>query len=216
MVTERQFRLARKWSNDQLRLFGCLFTGAVVNVSGWRDEDKQGGKYSDYFPAKLSYTITNCDGECGFQNNKGELKLDLTDDLPAELRGAFDVVFNHTTLEHIYDFQKAFKNICDLSRDVAILVVPFSQTEHYVSDFGDYWRFAPMAMRRMFQANGMEVLYEAANNHANAAVYLFYVASKQPNNWQGKIPRTLCSKPVGGKIGTTAGIARLLEKFLPD
>ena len=98
----RRFRAARCWSNSVLRQIAPLFKGDVVNVSGWRDEDKEGGLYRDYFSAARSYRVTNFGGFRGESANT-TLRLDLEKDLPQGLNGCADVVFNHTTLEHVID-----------------------------------------------------------------------------------------------------------------
>ena len=77
IFTERQFRLARKWSNKELLKFTHLFDGDIVNVSGWIDADKEGKKYRDYFINKRTYSITNHDGYRGFQKLSSEIHLDL-------------------------------------------------------------------------------------------------------------------------------------------
>ena len=64
--------------------------------------------------------------------------MDLAVPLPVELENQFDVVFNHTTLEHIFDIFTAFQNLCRLTKDILIIVVPFLQEQH--ENFGDYWR----------------------------------------------------------------------------
>lgn len=200
MFTERQFRLARKWSNKELLKFTYLFDGDIVNVSAWIDADKEGRRYRDYFMNKRTYSVTNHYGHRGFQNVAGEIHLDLAKDLPDELYEKFDVAFNHTTFEHIYEVRKAFTNFCGMTRDIAVVVVPFSQMEHTSSSFGDYWRFTPMCMRRLFEENGMTVLYESANNNKNSAIYLFYLATKKPEKWNA-LNKQLIHKPVGNTIG---------------
>ena len=45
LVIERKHRLPRVWSNAELRRLAGLFDGDVVNVSAWRDEDKEGRRY---------------------------------------------------------------------------------------------------------------------------------------------------------------------------
>ena len=105
-------RVPRIWSNAELGRVGDLFTGDVVNVSAWRDEDKAGRRYRDYFPNAHSYSMTNFRADMrGYQGLDGEIFLDLEQPLPPELAGAIDVVFNHTTLEHIYEFRRAFANL---------------------------------------------------------------------------------------------------------
>jgi hypothetical protein len=200
MFTERQFRLARKWSNKELSKFAHLFDGNVVNVSGWIDADKEGGWYKDYFINKRTYSVTNNRGYRGFQNIPGEIYLDLAKDLPDKLYEKFDVAFNHTTFEHIYEVRKAFTNFCAMTRDIAIVVVPFSQVEHTSSSFGDYWRFTPMCMRQLFEENGMTILYESANDNKKSAIYLFYLATKSPEKWNA-LNKQFIQKPVGNTIG---------------
>jgi hypothetical protein len=48
-----------------------FFTGNVCNVSAWRDQDKQGGTYKEYFSNAKSYSVTNYhDSEArGFQQD---------------------------------------------------------------------------------------------------------------------------------------------------
>src|SRR5512145_328456 len=119
-------RVPRLWSNDELARIGPLFDGDIVNVSAWRDDDKAGRRYRDYFPRARSYTMTNFRTDMrGFQGWDGEIFLDLEQPLPVELQGAFDVVYNHTTLEHIYEFRLAFSNLCAMSRDAVVIVVPW-------------------------------------------------------------------------------------------
>lgn len=183
----RIHRLPRVWSNRELRKFGHLFSGDIVNVSAWRDEDKEGRLYAEYFPAKNSYALTNFDPDKrGFQGLPGEIFLDLQEELPHDLRGNYDVVFNHTTLEHVYDFRTAFSNICAMSRDVVILVVPFVQQMH--GQYGDYWRFSPQAIERMFMDENMALAYLSFNNQKHTSVYIFAIAVKHPERWKGHFP----------------------------
>ncbi len=179
---DRRFRLPRVWSNRQLERIAPLFHGDVVNVSAWKDEDKEGRRYRDYFVNAASYWLTNWRSEArGFQNYPNEIFLDLEQELPQELIDRFDVVFNHTTLEHIYNVQKAFRNLCLLSRDVVIVVVPFLQPYH--SDYGDYWRFSPLCLKRLYEDNGLAVLSLNWNSHRMSSVYVFGVGSKHPERW---------------------------------
>ena len=181
-------RLARQWSNAELRRIAGWFPGDVVNVSGWRDEDKEGAHYADYFTQKTSYAITNYKSEArGLQGD--EQFLDLEAPLPASLAGKFDVVFNHTVLEHVYEFQAAFSNLCAMSRDLVIVVLPWLQPYH--GDYGDYWRFSPLATRKMFEANGLTPLRIAFNEDAFASVYVFAVGSRHPERWQARFPEPI-------------------------
>ena len=185
---DRVFRLPRVWSNRELSKFAHLFKGDIANVSGWKDIDKEGKCYKDYFFNADSYCITNYKSEArGFQNFENEIFLDLTVPLSNDLIHKFDVVFNHTVLEHIFDIQTAFKNLCLMTKDIAIVVVPFLQEMH--ADYGDYWRFTPLTMDILFRENSMEMMYCSFNSHKNASVYLFCIASKDKSKWLDSIPQ---------------------------
>lgn len=164
-----------------------MFAGDIVNVSAWKDMDKEGSRYREYFINADSYWITNYKAEArGFQGIDNEIFLDLTAPLPSKLYERFDLAFNHTVLEHIYKVNAAFENLCRLSKDIVIVVVPFLQEMH--AAYGDYWRFSPSAMKRMFEDNDMKMIYCSFNSHPNASVYLFCIGSKKPGHWKGKIP----------------------------
>lgn len=184
---ERKFKIPRIWSNNELKKFAYGFKGDVLNVSGWKDKDKEGGKYQQYFKNANSYQVSNFKSEVkGVQGFENEFYLDLTEVLDEHLINKFDVVFNHTTLEHIYDIKIAFKNLCLLSNDIVIIVVPFIQPMHGI--FGDYWRFSPLVIKKLFEENQYTLLYLNTNNHKKASVYIFAIASKNPEKWKGEIP----------------------------
>lgn len=210
----RVSRLARRWSNVELRKFASWFTGDIVNVSAWRDEDKSGAHYADYFTGKTSYTITNYKPEArGMQGAANEVFVDLEAPLDRALAGRFDVVFNHTVLEHIYEFQAAFANLCAMTRDVVIIVVPWLQPYH--GDYGDYWRFSPLAVQRMFEANGLSPLYVSFNEDAFASVYVFAIGSKQPERWRERFPRPVsienAARRVAGQRAIVQGVRGALR-----
>jgi hypothetical protein len=177
-------RVPRLWSNAELARIGSLFDGDIVNVSAWRDDDKDGRRYRDYFPRARSYAMTNFRADMrGLQGWDEEIFLDLEQPLPNTLQAAFDVVYNHTTLEHIYEFRLAFANLCAMSRDAVILVVPWLQPYH--SQYGDYWRFSPKAVARLFAENGYAAARVVWNANAGASVYVFAVGVRDPARWRG-------------------------------
>lgn len=184
----RAFRRARIWSNQELEKFGGLFHGTVVNVSAWEDKDKEGRRYRDYFPSCASYHITNFGTDQGtLQGAENESFLDLEAELQPGLVGHFDVVFNHTTLEHVYEFRTAFRNLCRLSKDIVIIVVPWLQPLH--TNYGDYWRFSPQAVVRLFEEQEMKTLHLSWTNTKRASVYVFAIASRNPGRWKHAFPR---------------------------
>ena len=125
----RRFRAARIWSNQVLRKIAPQFDGDVINVSGWHDEDKEDGRYRDYFINARSYAVTNYGGYRG-NIADGDLSLDLEANLTPDMLACADVIYNHTTLEHVFDVLKAVSNLCEMTRDVVIVVVPAFQEEH--------------------------------------------------------------------------------------
>jgi hypothetical protein len=195
VFTDRKFRAPRLWSNAELRKFAHLFPGKVLNASAWKDEDKEGKTYKEYFTKASVYHVSNYETDKrGIQGLKNEFFLDLTAELPEQYRNAYDVVFNHTVLEHIYAYQKAFTNLCAMSSDIVIIVVPFVQQMH--AAYGDYWRFTPLALKKMYEENGVELLYISYNQQPHTSVYLFAIGSKNPEKWRGKIgkPFTYANK----------------------
>jgi len=180
---DKKFRAPRVWSNKVLAELAYLFEGEVANISGWKDLDKEGKSYKDYFINSSSYCISNYLSEArGFQGNiENEFFLNLEDDLDKKLLNKFDVVFNHTVLEHIFNVHKAFENLCLLSKDIVIVVVPFLQEQH--ADYGDYWRFTPLTLKNLFKENNKEMVYLNYNDIPNESIYLFAVGSSKKENW---------------------------------
>lgn len=180
----------RRWSNIELQKVAPLFPGKVVNISGWRDEDKAGGTYRQYFSRASEYQITNYWGSSATNDGHPDaLFLDLEQELPGPMRAAFDVVFSHTVLEHVYDIQKAVRNMADMSRDIVIMIVPFLQDEHYSPKiYGDYWRFTPLSIKKLLEAQGLTLIHLSHNATPWYPVYLFAVASRHPERWSAHFP----------------------------
>lgn len=179
----------RDWSNAELRCVAGLYTGRVINVSGWRDEDKAGGHYRDYFANAATYEVSNYIGDRGTEDGAGGVFLDLEGAVPGELAGRYQVVFNHTTLEHVYDIRRAVANLCALSDDTVILVTPFLQGVHFIAgSFGDYWRPTPMCLTRLLAEQGFVTVYQSCNDNPWYVVYVFTVAARDPSRYRGRLP----------------------------
>lgn len=188
----------RDWSNAELRKFAPLFNGAVINVSGWRDEDKTGGHYRDYFSAATSYAVSNYRGESGITGVEGEVFIDLEADLPPEIVGQYQVAFNHTVIEHVFDIKKAIANICALSHDTVILVTPFLQQVHYIEgSFGDWWRPTPMCIERLLEEQGFHVVYQSSNDNPWYVVYVVTIACRNPEKYRQLLPFSKTAKDTG-------------------
>ncbi len=182
-MIDRKYRLARKWSNGALEKYAGIFTGKIVNVSAWNDYDKCGKYYRDYFSKASSYDLTNYgSGIRGTSDSQKDITLDLEEPVTKDLIGGFNVVFNHTTLEHIYNVQLAFQNLCLLATDAVIIVVPFSQIQHDINEsYKDYWRFTPYVIEKMFKANNYTMVVCDYNSNFNAAVYLLCIGLNNSN-----------------------------------
>ena len=180
---ERIYRKPRIWSNEVLKSFSEVFKGEVINVSGWRDEDKEGNFYRDYFSNSSSYKVSNYGDSYRGILREGDIEIDLEAELPKNLENSADVVFNHTTLEHVFDIFQAVKNLSKITKDVLILVVPSVQEEHFSDAYGDYWRFNVGGITKLLEKNKLKVVYFTSNNHTNTSIYHFIVASKNPEIW---------------------------------
>lgn len=179
---------ARNWSNRELRRLGPLFAGDILNLSGWKDGDKQGGRYRDYFPNAKSYAISNFGVEIGSSGTE-EKEFDLSK--PADFRmGTYDLVFSHTVLEHVYPTKVVFDNLAMLSRDAILTVVPFVQQMHGVKDaYVDYFRYSPLALERLLEERGFKTIYVSWNDdHPLMNVYLVHVASRYPERHKDGLP----------------------------
>lgn len=189
-LLDKKFRIPRLWSNVELSKFSHKIHGSVLNVSGWKDSDKNGAVYKEYFPRASSYTVSNVLSQGkGFQGVDNEIVIDLEKNLDKKIYKKFDVVFNHTTLEHIFNLDKAFKNLCALSKNLVIVVVPFIQEQHFDKDFGDYWRFTPLSIHKLFEKNHFKLRYINFNDQKKSSIYIFAVGSSKNNNgyWINKI-----------------------------
>src|SRR6185503_3699751 len=114
---DKKFRIARVWSNAELEKISSLLDGKIINVSAGENVDKEGSTYDKYFiHAKEFWTSNYSPGSYrGYKGHDKELLIDLESDLPEALYQNFNVVMNHTALEHVFNIFKAFENLCKLS-----------------------------------------------------------------------------------------------------
>ena len=209
-MIDRKFRKARIWSNKDLMKYAKIFTGKIVNVSAWKDYDKCGKYYREYFKNADEYFITNYgDGYRGSSGEKNEIVLNLEEELPENFVHKFNVVFNHTTLEHIFNIDIAFKNLCLMASDAVIIVVPFSQVQHISESYNDYWRFTPYSIQKFFEKNGYTMVVCDYNHDYNAAIYLLCIGLNNENleKYIDKFEKYDITKEEnipGTEIGTTA------------
>lgn len=196
------------------------FKGDIINVSGWADEDKTGNTYREYFVNATTYHISNREG--GPQKGK---KLYLPDSLPIDLEypiskehvQAYDCVFIHTVLEHIFNIFQAVENLCKMSRDVIICVVPFIQIIHSSSDYQDFWRFTPACLEKLFAQHGFKPIYTSGGpNLKGTSLYYLWVVSKNPDKWSKVFapPPQISRLPNGDLIYDTLTLGERIRAVL--
>lgn len=186
----------REFTNAVLKKYAHIFNGSVINVSGWNDSDWEGGFYQGYFANCSKYVVSNARGYYRGLGSMAdtrveEIEIDLEKELEKDLVGKYDVVFNHTTLEHVFDLDQAFKNLCNLSNDVLIIVVPVMQNIHITRTYGDYWRITTLALARLLKENNFELLVLDSNDQPFAPIYSIAIATRNPQRYEGLIEKKL-------------------------
>jgi hypothetical protein len=158
--------------------------GVIINVSGWKDEDKAGGVYRDYYKEIEQYTISNIGGLHGMPEYKDPknhwLELDLCKPVSKDLVNRFDVVFNHTVLEHVAEIEIALDNLARMSKDMLVIVVPFSQSMHYTGSYSDYLRFTPFYFTESLKKYGYTLLVFDKNQQPFEHIYITMIFSRYP------------------------------------
>lgn len=182
-INKKEFD-ARLWSNLELKKVASFFQGNIINVSAGNDSDKHGGFYKDYFKNASNYSISNYKEE-SLSNINNEVILDLEKGIPEDLINKYDIVFSHTVLEHVFDIDKAIHNLCCLSKDIVITIVPFIQSYHHEEDFYfDYWRFSPLALIKKFQKHNFKTIYVNWNKDPIGNIYIFHICSSKPVGYE--------------------------------
>jgi hypothetical protein len=81
--------------------------------------------------------------------------LDLNRPLPPELVGKYDVIFDGGTLEHVFDFPQALRNIHQLLTVNGRIIHQSPSTNHV--DHG-FYMFSPTVFSDYYSVNGYEIL----------------------------------------------------------
>lgn len=200
----------RAWSNHELRSLVKNLKGDIINISAAEDKDKTGSNYREYFTSAQTYSISNYGkGVEGSAGGDCEIVLDLSKPYEGS-NGKYDVVFNHTVLEHVFEIETALDTICALTRDLVVTVIPFVQCLHgRDGSYSDYWRLSPPALARLFAERGLKTLYCNWNDTPSVNnVYIVHVASKHPSRHVNEFP-----EPRGFIVGVSGpGVA--LSHFL--
>lgn len=210
----------RNWSNRELKRaiepLGPF--KSVINVSGHEDRDKQGGYYKGYFCAE-EYAISHYPSD----HAKGKafdhsIPIDLMEPLPSDLIGRYQVAFNHTVLEHAPNPFFAFEQIAKLSNDLVITVVPFRQQLHFISgQFGDYFRFSPMAMRYLHEINALDTLFESHTPSPTGIVYIVTMGTKRPElyaDYPHQVPDLDALNNIAGRHSFMDSVSHVVHRAL--
>ena len=171
----------RTWSNKEIRkIAGHLgHLDSIINVSGWKDEDKEGHFYRSYFSCN-KYIISNFekDSERGAVE-KNSVFIDLEEKVSNEFKHKFDLVFNHTIIEHIYNPFNTLDNLFDLSRNYILCVSPWKQKLHFSpGNYADYLRLSPFFFRRWAKENSLKVIYESVTPSYYLEIYYVVLLAK--------------------------------------
>jgi len=200
-ILDKKYTKPREFSNAILRDYAPLFTGSIINVSGWKDSDLEGNTYRKYFSNAESYHISNAPVKSkGVGSLPGlEIEIDLTKPINSSLMHSFDIVCNHTTLEHVFDLNTAFKNLCDMAREVVILIVPTPRHIHFNAGYGDYNRLTPMGIMKYFEKNKFETLVIQSNEQQFSPIFCFAIAARKGSKYTKLIKKNL-NFEMGGKL----------------
>ncbi len=82
--------------------------------------------------------------------------------------------------------------------------------------YKDYWRFTPSCVRGLFKENGLETIYLNHNDHKNSAIYIFAVATRNPERYAHVMPDSVEEKVAGDSIGKNLRtfLERLKDRYV--
>lgn len=141
-------------------LFGC--ERPFLGNSNYRDFTKEAPLSSTFWKSLgFSYWATD------FQGHRDSFSLDLNrDSAPVELRGAFDLVLNTGTTEHVANQDNAFRVIHDLTAKRGIMYheVPARMADHGLINY------TPKFFHRLCYCNGYRPLFLDCDVMIRAAI----------------------------------------------
>lgn len=86
---------------------------------------------------------------------KADIIFDLNYDLPEELIGKFDIVFDGGVIEHVFDVVKAFKNLCQMTK-VGGYIFNINPVYNYL--YNTFWNISPEMFLEFYGANKYKIL----------------------------------------------------------
>jgi hypothetical protein len=209
----------RTYSNVCLkRILTLLNVTSVLNVSGWDDGDKEGGRYADYFSQKVDkYEVSHFENDyLRSDTDISKLVIDL-EDINYQAVEKFELVFSHTVLEHVFDQHNAFRIMCSLAEKYVVGVVPMINVLHWEETYGDYWRFTPHGIRKLFENNGFKLVHLEIGPTSSISQYIIFIGARNGITYARNLHIQEISN---GKVGLfriadllKISILRILEKF---
>ena len=132
---------ARQESNIWLRHQCRDIQGKVLSIGSSSDDDREGDRYRNYFPAASSYTTSEV--SAGFDV---DLVLDVRS-MPQISAETYDCVFCSGVIEHVDDFRAGLSEITRILKTGGVLLVVFPFRYAIHMEPNDYWRFTEHGVR---------------------------------------------------------------------
>ncbi|MDJ0634978.1 MAG: methyltransferase domain-containing protein [Xenococcaceae cyanobacterium MO_188.B29] len=136
---------SRQESNSWLKHHASDIVGSVLSIGSGTDEDKEGGRYRDYFINCSSYITSEI---------TSEFEVDMVLDIRSMTQiqnNSFDCVFCSGVLEHVDDYRSGLKEITRILKcgGILLLGLPFRQAIHLAPN--DYWRFTEYGIKYLLR-----------------------------------------------------------------
>lgn len=128
------------WLNDKRKILDVGIAGDKVRPS----ENYQ------YFSSK-NFKTADIDGQWRPDYVQDICRTDFPNN-------HWDMVILSQTLEHIYDFRAAIREIYRILKPggYAIIDSPWQYLHHPEEKFADYWRFSPQALQKLIEEVGFD------------------------------------------------------------
>jgi hypothetical protein len=105
----------------------------------------------------------------------GGSEIDLTEQIPEHLCGAFELVIHSAVLGRTLSPNAAFDRIAALSSDLVVSVVAYEKP----LEIGDMFTLTPSFMQAAHERNGLQVIYQAMTPDPET-IDLVWVGSRRP------------------------------------
>lgn len=81
-----------------------------------------------------------------------------------------------------------------MTTDAAIICIPWTQLIHIMEGkFGDYWRFTPECLERLFLPHGLKTVCHHGTDIPGSSVYFISVFSRSPSRYSHLMSDTVSS-----------------------